>query len=90
MVEKHEATNLWIKDHGRAVDIEIAAALAQLAKVKSNNKFFGGDEISIADIELYTQFELLSLESRQTVLETLCTETMRKWHVRMEKRFGKK
>ena len=80
-----QATNLWGANHN-AIESSILATLSQLVQLKSKDKYFGGENVSIADIEIFTHFQLLSDSGREKLLEKSPPQ-FQKWHNRMLKFF---
>ena len=67
------------------LEMEITKIIAKMTDVKAQSKFFSGDSVGVADIEVFALLSVIDPDLCQKIVQSLGNKTFQKWYDRMVK-----
>ena len=67
------------------LEMEITKIIAKMTDVKAQSKYFSGDTVGVADIEVFALLSVIDPSLCQKIVQTLGNKSFQKWYDRMVK-----
>jgi len=67
------------------LEMEITKIIAKMTDVKAQSKFFSGDSVGVADIEVFALLSVIDPDLCQKIVKSLGNKAFQKWYDRMVK-----
>ena len=67
------------------LEMEITKIIAKMTDVKAQSKYFSGDTVGVADIEVFALLSVIEPSLCQKIVQTLGNKSFQKWYDRMVK-----
>ena len=67
------------------LEMEITKIIAKMTDVKAQSKYFSGDTVGVADIEVFALLSVIEQSLCQKIVQTLGNKSFQKWYDRMVK-----
>ena len=67
------------------LEMEITKIIAKMTDIKAQSKYFSGDTVGVADIEVFALLSVIEPSLCQKIVQTLGNKSFQKWYDRMVK-----
>ena len=67
------------------LEMEVTKIISKMTDVKAQSKFFSGDSVGVADIEVFALLSVIEPSLCQKIVQTLGNKSFQKWYNRMVK-----
>ena len=67
------------------LEMEITKIISKMTDVKAQSKYFSGDTVGVADIEVFALLSVIEPSLCQKIVQSLGNKSFQKWYDRMVK-----